>query len=82
MLNFVPYLENSVKTPVQLNILDLIMIDSITMYAYKWIFTDPNGFVKFRKLKPIPFGDIAKSLLANINPGNSELAEYRRIVII
>jgi len=82
MLDFLPYFENSIKHPVKLNILDLIILNPITMNAHKWVFTDSEGFVKFNYLKSMPFSDIAKSLLANFSPPTmeNELAQLRRIV--
>eukprot|EP00826_Nyctotherus_ovalis_P046604 TRINITY_DN5287_c0_g1_i2.p3 TRINITY_DN5287_c0_g1~~TRINITY_DN5287_c0_g1_i2.p3 ORF type:complete len:110 (+),score=24.60 TRINITY_DN5287_c0_g1_i2:72-401(+) len=80
MVSYVEYLERSVRNPIKLNMLDIILIQQDTMLAYKWIFTNSEGFVKFQELKPLPFAEIAKSLLTNLSLGGTELAEYRRIV--
>ncbi len=82
MLDYIKYLQNSVRRPVRLNMLDLILLDPATMSASQWIYTDSEGFVRFRELRGLPFTEIAKSLLANISPSTSgaELAQCRRIV--
>jgi len=57
------------------------MLEPNTLLAYKWAFTDNQGYVKFRELKPLPFPEIAKSLLTNLFLEEVEPAEYRRIVL-
>ncbi len=66
MLDFVKYLETASRTPVRLRILDLILLDSTTFRPYKWIYTDHNDCLQFRRLENISFARIAGSLLTNM----------------
>ncbi len=65
MLDFVKYLERTWRTPVRLRILDLILLDGGV--PCKWIYTDHNDCLQFRRLKDLSLGRIVQSLLSNMD---------------
>jgi len=79
-MDFIPYLENSARCIIQLNIVDLVLLNPSTTEAYKWVFTDSDGYAKCRELKPLLFNEIAKNLLSNISTTLANSPEHRRIV--
>jgi len=79
-MDFIPYLENSARCIIQLNIVDLILLNPSTTEAYKWVFTDTDGYAKCRQFKPLLFNQIAKNLLSNMSTTLANSPEHRRIV--
>lgn len=80
-MDFIPYIESSVRSDIKLNIVDAVLLSPSTAETWKWVFTDPNGFVRSRCLKPLPFGEMARDLLANMSTALANSPEHRRIVL-
>lgn len=77
------FFEKDVRQPIQLRILDIILLNPETMEPYKWVYTNNSGHLQFHTISNTSFFTIAKSLLTNISSHeiNSELPQSRRIVI-
>jgi len=80
MLEFLKYLEKS-SDPIPLKILDLIFLDSATSAPYKWVYTDSQSHLKFRKLKDMSFAKISQCFLENLSSTNSTTETSQNIFL-
>ena len=80
MFDYISYLEPISKRKVPLKIVDTILLNPNTMDAYKWIFTNQEGYLKVNNLVPLPFKNVNRFLLENIFHDILKQSKYKKNV--